>query len=83
MTQTEIAIEMAAECAAYSAIDAFGPDEIPSARVAWDFINEQVYLGEGNMTLERPLHLPENMCNGFNDAYVMHVARLLKEGYGR
>lgn len=76
MTQTEIAIQQAAELAAGSAVDCFGED-IPNAQTAWDFINDQIYAEEG-----RPLHLPDVMPNGFGPLYLVAAAKLIREAEG-
>ena len=65
MTQIEITIKDAAEHAAQSAIDAFGVYCLPSAQIAWDFLNEQVYIGEEDGGIERPMYLPDTMPNMF------------------
>lgn len=75
MTQTDIAIQMAADLAACSAVDAFGED-IPNAQTAWDFINEQVYVEDG---IKRPAHLPDTMPHSFGPLYLVAAAKLMRE----
>lgn len=73
MTYQQItwAIDEAATLAAQSAIDAFGKD-VPSAEVAWAFLNEQVYI-----EIERPAALPEFLTNQFKHDYRRHVRNIL------
>jgi hypothetical protein len=68
------AIEEAAAEAAQCAVDAFGKN-VPSAEVAWDFLNEQVY-GSGEVT--RPEALPEFMPRQFKRGYERHCRTLLQ-----
>jgi hypothetical protein len=67
------AINDAAEVAAESAVDAFG-QELPSAEVAWEFINEQLY---GSAEIERPAALPHFFTRQFKHDYCRHCTILL------
>lgn len=86
MNQIEIAIQMAAELAAESAVDAFG-EEIPNAQTAWDFINEQVYVEDGIDGApgggRRPIHLPDTIPHSFGPLYLVAAARLLAARSGK
>jgi hypothetical protein len=67
------AIDEAAQLAAQSAVDAFG-DELPSAQIAWDFLNEQLY---GSGEIERPVALPDFLPRQFKHDYRRHCRVLL------
>ena len=66
------AINEAAEAAAESAVDAHGA-EVPSAEIAWEFINELYDSGE----IERPAALPQFLTRQFHKDYLRHCAILL------
>lgn len=72
MTQTEIAIQMAAECAAEAFFmdDTFDGAPIPTARMAWDFLEECVWFDN-----DRPMHLPGSMPNGFVSLWTAEVKK--------
>jgi hypothetical protein len=75
MTHQEVlwAINDAAEVAAESAVDAFG-QELPSAEVASEFIDEQLY---GSTEIERPAGLPPLFTRQFKHDYRRHCTILV------
>jgi hypothetical protein len=66
------AINDAAEAAAESAVEAHGV-EVPSAEMAWEFINELYDSGE----IERPAALPQFLPRQFHKDYRRHCALFL------
>jgi hypothetical protein len=66
------AINEAAEAAAESAVEAHGA-EVPSAEMAWEFINELYDSGE----IERPAALPQFLPRQFHKDYRRHCAFFL------
>jgi hypothetical protein len=66
------AINDAAELAAQSALDALG-QEVPSAEIAWEFVQEQRY---GSGEIERPGALPHFLTRQFKSDYRRHCAIL-------
>ncbi len=60
------------EAAAESAVEAHG-EEVPSAEIAWEFINEPFGMGE----IERPAALPQFLPRQFHKDYRRNCALLL------